>query len=251
MHTLLLRYSYALAMISVMFQCTYRDLADVPKYEFTCIHSQGATMIWAVSICTYQKLGEVFRPLPRFVWSSYALTKRWLMFPMPCVNYQDLREVRVHLQGSGIRCYAPARIWVMASYTCQDLGDAGMHLPEWMWVMTSCTYQTVGDGAMHLPGFGWRRHALPGFGWRCHAPTRDWVTLSCTYQGLGDVVMHVPGFGWRCHAPTRVWVTPSCTYQTVGDVALFINVGGHDEGGILLSVLVQADDLQTNREWRL
>ena len=170
MHTLLLRYSYALAMISVMFQCTYRDLADVPKYEFTCIHSQGATMIWAVSICTYQKLGEVFRPLPRFGWCSYALTKRWLMFPMPCVNYQDLREVRVHLQGSGIRCYAPARIWVMASYTYQDLGDAGMHLPEWMWMMTSCTYQTVGDGAMHLPGFGWRRHA----------PTRLWVMLPCS-----------------------------------------------------------------------
>ena len=46
-------------------------------------------------------------------------------------------------------------------------------------------------------------------------------------------------------------MTQSCTYQTVGDVALLINVGGHDEGGILLSVLVQADDLQTNREWRL
>ena len=42
----------------------------------------------------------------------------------------------------------------------------------------------------------------------------------------------------------------SCTYQTVGDVALLINVGGHDEGGILLSVLVQADGLQTNKEWK-
>lgn len=75
MHNLLLRYSYALAMISVTFQCTYQDLADVPKYEFTCIHSQAATMIWAGSV------GE-------------KNTRSWVMFSC---TYQDLAEVVMHL----------------------------------------------------------------------------------------------------------------------------------------------------------
>ena len=153
----------------------------------------------------YQKLGDVFMHLPRFGWSSYALTKRWVMFPMPCVIYKDLREVRMHLQGFGWRSYAPTRIWVMASYTyqvwvtlsCTYQNECGWwrHAPTRLWMMTSCTYQTVGDAVMHLPGTEWR----------CHAPTRAWVTLSCTYQGLGDAVMHVPDCGWCCPAHQCWW----------------------------------------------
>ena len=39
-----------------------------------------------------------------------------------------------------------------------------------------------------------------------------------------------------------------CTYQDLGDVALFVHFGDHDEGGLLLSVLIHAASLKTNKE---